>query len=175
MIPTLPTTIKGIATALLAQYPTLTKAMPRAVDLLHGARIRFSHHDTQGQPVYLVTASDGVSVYVVEACACTCPARKICYHRVARAILVTRSANLTAVAFDEAVASDEQDPSAPQESAPPAEYVGPAYTPPSGDGVKRVQSSGRMIKGLTIRASMDALGRRLVEVFTSRPVGAKLH
>lgn len=175
MIASLPVTIKGIATALLQQYPSIPKeAMGKAISLLcaEGDNIIFVAH-FNGNPIYQMRSSDGTRMYTVEAGHCSCASRRLCYHRIARAILVTRSANLTAVAFDEAVASDEQEPSVTQESAPPAEYVGPAYTPPSSEGAKRVQSSGRMRRGLTIRESMNALGEHLIEVFAARKEVAK--
>ncbi len=171
----LPTTIKGIAESLLAAHPELSKRIAKAIDLLHRPdRIFFVAH-IDGSPVYRMVSSDGSTSYTVEAGACTCPARGLCYHRVARGIMTIRSANLTRVAFDEAIAAEDSEPPPPQteESAPPAEYVGPAYTPPTGESSKRVQSSGRMNKGLTIRASMDALGKRLVEVFSARQEVAK--
>jgi len=175
----LPTTIKGIATALLAEHPQLRERIVKAVELLLAGGLVYYAHTEEGEAVYTALSQSSGNVYTVMSGQCTCPSRKLCYHRVARGILVARSANRTAVAFDEALSLEDQEPTdtgagttpttTAAEAAPPAAYHGPAYT-----GDKRVQSSGRMSKGLTIRASMDALGRRLVEVLTQRPEIAKL-
>jgi len=174
MLVKIPTTVKAIAADLLTKHPELTKHIAKAIDLIDSDRLRFSHHNSEGHPVYLVRASDGASVYVVEAGACTCPARKLCYHRVARGLLTIRSANVTLVDFGEAIATEEPPtPPAPQITSPNVTYHGPAYTP---DGnARRVQSTGKIHGSLTIRASMDAMGKRLVEVLTRRPASAKLH
>jgi hypothetical protein len=171
----IPVSIKSIAADLLTKHPELTKHIAKAIDLINGDRLRFSHHTTEGHPVYLVRASDGASVYVVEAGACTCPARKLCYHRVARGLLTIRSANVTLVDFGEAIAAEEEPPTppSPQATNTNAPYHGPAYSPET--TVKRVQSSGKIYGSLTIRASMDALERRVVEALTMRPASAKLH
>lgn len=167
-LPVIPVSIKSIAADLLTKHPELHRHMAKAIDLLSGDRIRFSHHTTEGQPVYLVRASDGASVYVVEAGECTCPARKLCYHRVARGLLVIRSANLTRVAFDEAISAEEEPPTPPSEHPSPAPSEGETskfdQQPNIPSASKCVQSAGRLAKGLSIRESMDGLGRRLREV-----------
>jgi len=80
----LPISIKGIAESLLVTRPELAKHIAKAIDLLQGDRLEFERHDAQGQPVYRCASSKGDTAYCVEAGACTCPARGLCYHRVAR-------------------------------------------------------------------------------------------
>jgi len=162
MLPKIPTTVKLIAADLLKLYPDLAPRMGKAIDLIHSGRMRFAFHTTDNQAVYSVKSSDRKTDYVVEARRCTCPSRVVCYHRIARGILVIQNANETRVAFDEAIAaeSDLTPPSSPAEESSPSLEVIPAEPPQA----KRVQSAGMMRRGLTIRESFDELGRRLREV-----------
>lgn len=172
MLPKIPTTVKLIAAELLKLYPELEPRMGKAIDLINSGALRFAFHTADNQAVYSVRSSDQKTSYVVESRRCSCPAqinpRLVCYHRIARGILVIQSANETRVAFDEAIAAEEEPPtpssdhprSAQPEGNPP-KNIHQQNTPES--NAKRVQSAGRMQKGLTIRESMDALGRRLRE------------
>lgn len=178
MLVKIPTTVKNIAADLLTKHPELTRHMAKAIDLTMSERLRFSHHNASGAPVYLVTSSDGASVYVVEAGACTCPARKLCYHRVARGLLVIRSANQTLVDFSEAIAAEEppRPPDCIYQGCDLSAVEGSPYCQGCKDreeaierGEKKRRELGltpaefynKPAQKLTIRGSMDALGERL--------------
>jgi hypothetical protein len=163
-LPKIPTSVKSISADLLARFPEYADRIGRAAQLVEAHRFSFAYHDHTGAPVYVMTSSDGVSRYTTEAGACSCPSRTLCYHRIARRIIVLRNHNLCEVEFGCALALEEESPTppSPQTTSPNVTYHGPAYTPDS--GVKRVQSAGRLAPGLSIRESMDALGRRLREV-----------
>ena len=174
ILPKLPTTIKAISADLLTKHPELADRLSRAIDLIHSSRLRFAYHTEEGSPVYYAVSSDGATTYAVMAGSCTCPARKLCYHRVARGILTIRSANQAEVAFGDALALEE--PTPPQ--APPttqAQEVEVCAEHPVFVPAKRVQSVGRISAGLTIRHSMNRLGQHLTEIFSRDPVTAKVH
>jgi hypothetical protein len=189
MIPQIPVTVNGVAADLLSQYPQTAARLEKAKVMLAHGKIWFFDHDASGEPIYHCRSTDGSTVYEVGSRVCSCRAhqvKKVCYHRLARGILVILANNKTLVAFQEALPLEEQELPSPSGEVTPtatpsqttpepsinhcAEY--PVFVPSQS---KRVQSAGFMTKGLTIRASMNALGERIKEVFSTRPKGATIH
>jgi hypothetical protein len=187
-LPQLPISIKGVADAMLVQFPQIKARMGDAIDLLGSDRIWFAHHTTEGEPVYYVRSKAGDMIYVVAAGSCTCPARGLCYHRVARAIRIQIAANRTAVDFREALALEDSEALALEDSEPPTPTETETHAPASEDLnqcgehpvfvpptplPKRIQSAGSIARGLTIRHSMDKLGKLISEAWVSGPFVVK--
>jgi hypothetical protein len=181
---TLPTTIKGVATELLSKHPQLADRIRKAVDLVLRGGLSYHAHTEQGEPIYTArSSSEPGRVYTVMAGSCTCPARTLCYHRVARGIVVIRAANVTAVDFGEALSREGQEtggegttpsaaPSVAEQRSVFVEALERAPETPS----KRVILAGVLRRGhLTIRASMAALGEHLRGAEFARPKTAKVH
>lgn len=171
---TLPTTIKGVSTELLAKHPQLRDRIAKAVELILREGIAFHAHTQSGEPVYTArSTSDPKRLYTVMAGSCTCPARTLCYHRVARGILVIRNANQTEVDFGDALSREEIGGEGTTPTAPKCVRCG---NPVSEYGTRHcsVTCLDMGVKPtLTIRESMDALGERLKRcrtLLTARPV-----
>jgi hypothetical protein len=101
-------TFKGVAQEIAERYPHLSaEKISKALELAEGPRLWWAGETSEKEPIFEALSSDGVKVYRVSPGACTCPARGLCYHRIARGIVVTLAHNKTEIVFGEAVAKDE--------------------------------------------------------------------
>ena len=76
--------IKTLAQTFAGRYPHLRRALRKAADLISRSRIWCDSDCPLLETAYLALSSDGKTLYQVIAGHCTCPARGVCYHRVAR-------------------------------------------------------------------------------------------
>jgi uncharacterized lipoprotein YbaY len=123
MLPSLPVTINAIAEDLHSKHPKLEDRLVKAVDLISRERIRWIAQSINGEPVYECRSSNGEKTYTIARGSCTCAARKLCYHRIARGLLVIQSANLTEIAFGDALAQEEASAPVEEPSSTTQAYV----------------------------------------------------
>lgn len=81
-----PLSIQALAEALSIRYPELKRSIAKALDLIERSRI-WQDTDCSIVDAYLAISSDNQQTYTVLANACSCAARGICYHRVARRLI----------------------------------------------------------------------------------------
>lgn len=106
-VPKLSITFAGVAQEISERYPHLTPKIEKALALAEGPRFWWAAETPEKEPIFEALSSDGAKVYRVSPGACTCPARGICYHRIARGIVLTLAHNKTEVVFGDAEAKDE--------------------------------------------------------------------
>jgi hypothetical protein len=179
MLSKIPVTVNGVAADLCTKYPKTEDRLVKAVDLINRGRIKWVALDDQGAPIYECLSSDGSMVYTIHAGACTCIARKLCYHRIARGILTILAANKTAVAFREALALEDEEPPTPTEThAPASEDLNqcgehPVFVAPVADELRQCgehrafvpPAPAKLARSLTNRYSMAGLGKLIAETW----------
>lgn len=100
-------TLPGVAQELSERYPQIkAETIRKALALAESGGLTYLHGDES--PVFGARSSDGGKVYVVAAGSCTCVARGLCYHRVARGLWLALAHNRTEVAFGDAIAKEEE-------------------------------------------------------------------
>jgi len=100
-------TFKGVAQEIASKYPALSAKIEKALELAEGPRLWWAGETSEKEPIFEALSSDGSKVYRVSPGACTCPARGLCYHRIARGIVVTLAHNKTEIVFGGAEAKNE--------------------------------------------------------------------